>query len=138
VFEVTVIMQTGKISVPRVTVAMDAGLVINPNALESQVEGAVTMGISEAFEAVRFNRQTITSRDWVTYPIMRFVDAPEEIKIALISRPDQSSTGGGEPPHKPVLAGVSNAVFDATGVRLRHLPFNPTRVRAELKAAGVA
>ena len=80
----------------------------------------------------------MTSRDWVTYPIMRFKNAPGEINTVLINHPDQPSAGGGEPPHQPVMAGVANAIFDATGVRMRDTPFTPAKVRAALKAAGVA
>jgi len=138
VFEVEVNTKTGKVFVPRVTVAMDPGLVINPNALTSQVEGAVTFGISNGlYEQVRFDSRKVTSRDWVTYPIMRYKDSPPVIDTILINRPDQASSGGGEPPHQPVLAGLSNAIFDATGVRMRDLPYTPKKVRAALKAAGI-
>jgi CO/xanthine dehydrogenase Mo-binding subunit len=138
IFEVEVNTKTGKVFVPRVVVAMDPGLVINPNALTSQVEGAVTFGISNGLhEQVRFDRTKVTSRDWVTYPIMRYKDSPLEIETVLISRPDQPSSGGGEPPHQPVLAGLANAIFDATGVRMRDLPFTAPKVKAALKAAGV-
>jgi CO/xanthine dehydrogenase Mo-binding subunit len=137
IFEVEVNTKTGKVFVPRVTVAIDAGLIINPNALTSQVEGAVTFGLSNGlYEQVRFDRSKVTSRDWVTYPIMRYKDSPPEINTVLISRPDQASSGGGEPPHQPVLAGLANAIFDATGVRMRDLPFTPRKVLAALKAAG--
>jgi CO/xanthine dehydrogenase Mo-binding subunit len=139
IFEVTVDRKTGKIAVPRVTAAVDLGLIINPNAVESQVEGAITMGLSQGiYEEVKFDRATVTSRDWVTYPIMRFRDSPVEINTILINRPEQPSQGAGEPPHNPVLAGLANAVFDATGIRFRQLPLTPRRVLAELKKAGLA
>jgi len=137
VFEVEVNTKTGKVFVPRVTVAMDPGLVINPNALTSQVEGAITFGLSNGlYEQVRFDRTKVTSSDWVKYPIMRYRDSPPVINTVLISRPDQPSSGGGEPPHQPVLAGIANAIYDATGVRMRNLPFTPKKVLADLKAAG--
>ncbi|HZO98565.1 MAG TPA: molybdopterin cofactor-binding domain-containing protein [Gaiellaceae bacterium] len=137
VFEVEVSTKTGKVFVPRVTVAADHGLVVNPNALTSQIEGAVTFGLSNGlYEQVRFDRQKVTSRDWVTYPIMRYKDSPPVIDTVLINRPDQPSTGGGEPPHQPVLAGLANAIFDATGVRMRDLPFTPKKVLAALRSAG--
>jgi CO/xanthine dehydrogenase Mo-binding subunit len=85
---------------------------------------------------VRFDRTKVTSSDWVKYPIMRYRDSPPVITTVLISRPDQASSGGGEPPHQPVLAGIANAIFDATGVRMRNLPFTPRKVLAELEAAG--
>ena len=137
VFEVEVNVKTGKVFVPRVTVAIDAGLIINPDALTSQVEGAITMGLSQGlFEQVRFDLSKVTSRDWVSYPIMRYKDSPPEINTVLISRPDVASGGAGEPPHNPVLAGLANAIFDATGVRMRDLPFTAKKMRAALKAAG--
>jgi len=138
IFEVEVDRKTGKIAVPRVTAAVDVGQIINPNAVESQVEGAITMGLSQGiYEEVKFDRKTITSRDWVTYPIMRYRDSPLEIKTVLIDRPDQASQGAGEPPHNPVLAGLANAVFDATGIRMRHLPLTPQKMLAALRAAGM-
>jgi CO/xanthine dehydrogenase Mo-binding subunit len=137
VFEVEVNTKTGKVFVPKVTVAMDPGLVINPNALISQVEGAVTFGISNGlYEQVKWDSRKVTSRDWVTYPIMRYKDSPPVINTVLINRPDQASSGGGEPPHQPVLAGLSNAIFDATGVRMRDLPYTPKKVLGALRAAG--
>jgi nicotinate dehydrogenase subunit B len=131
IFEVSVDTKTGKISVPRVTVALDGGQHINPNAIEAQIEGAVTMGISRTiWEEITFNRSTITSRDWVTYPILRFKDAPGEIDIVLLPHQDQPSLGVGEMPHTNVAAGLANALFDATGVRIRQLPL---RSRTEMK-----
>jgi CO/xanthine dehydrogenase Mo-binding subunit len=139
IFEVTVDPKTGKVSVPRITVALDAGQHVNPDEIENQIEGAVTMGISRAIrEEITFNRSTVTSRDWVTYPILRFTEAPQEINIVLLPHQDLPSSGVGEAPHGGVLAGVANAFFDATGVRMRTAPLSAPRVRAALKAAGVA
>jgi CO/xanthine dehydrogenase Mo-binding subunit len=139
IFEVEVNAKTGKVSFPRVTVATNRGLVINPTALTTQVEGGVVMGISEIlYEGIRFDRSKILSRDWVTYPIMRFKDAPGEINTVIIPNPTAPPAGGGEPQNEPVAAGVANAIFDATGVRLRNAPFTPAVVRAALKAAGKA
>lgn len=139
IFEVTVNPKTGKVTIPRVTVATDRGLVINPTAVETQAEGGVVMGISEAlYEGIRFNNSNILSRDWVSYPILRFQNAPGEINISIISDPNTPPAAVGEPQNEPVAAGLSNAIYDATGVRLRNLPFTPAVVRAELKAAGKA
>ena len=85
IFEVTVNAKTGRITIPRVTVATDRGLVINPTAVETQTEGGVVMGISETlYEGIRFDHTHILSRDWVTYPILRFRDAPGEINTIII------------------------------------------------------
>jgi len=86
-------------------------------------------------EEVRITRSSITSLDWVTYPIMRFNDSPEEIKIKLINRPDQPAAGAGELSGPVIAPAIANAFFDATGVRIRQLPMTPGRVRATLAAA---
>jgi CO/xanthine dehydrogenase Mo-binding subunit len=139
VFEVVVNAKTGRVSFPKVTVATDRGLVINPLGVITQTEGGVIMGISETvYEGVTFDRSHILTRDWVTYPILRFKNAPGAINTIIISDPTQPSAGGGEPQNLPVAAGVANAIFDATGVRMRDTPFTPAKVRAALKAAGVA
>jgi nicotinate dehydrogenase subunit B len=139
IFEVSVNTKTGKVSVPRVTVALDAGQHINPDEIMNQIEGATTMGISRVvLEQVKWNSSAITSRDWVTYPILRIKDAPREIDIVLLPHQELPSGGVGEAPQSGVGAGIANAVFDATGVRMRSSPLSPPRVRAMLKAAGVA
>jgi CO/xanthine dehydrogenase Mo-binding subunit len=94
-------------------------------------------------EAVAFDKKGVTSLDWVTYPMIRFKDAPT-IHIHGLSRtdvpdpagPGSRTTGSGEPALSPVPAAVANAFFDATGVRIREAPMTPARVRAVLKAAG--
>jgi nicotinate dehydrogenase subunit B len=139
IFEVVVNKKTGKVLVPRVTVALDAGQHVNPDEIENQIEGATVMGISRVVvEEVKWNKSAITSRDWVTYPLLRIMDAPEEINIVLLPHQDLASSGVGEAPQSGVGAGVANAFFDATGVRMRSSPLSPARVRATLKAAGVA
>jgi CO/xanthine dehydrogenase Mo-binding subunit len=137
IVDVSVDTTTGKISVPHVTVALDAGLHVNPNGIENQLEGGVIHGISRAlWEQVTWNGSTITSRDWVTYPILRFKDAPK-IDIVLLPHQDQPADGAGEPGHSGIPAALANAFTDATGVRIRQLPLTPRRVRAALKAAGL-
>jgi CO/xanthine dehydrogenase Mo-binding subunit len=101
--------------------------------VRNQIEGNVIQALSRALlEEVRFDRQAVTSLDWASYPILRFSDAPEAIAISLIDRRDQPSLGAGEPATAPVLAAVANAIFDATGARLRSVPFTPERVKAAL------
>jgi len=133
VLEVRVDRASGKVRVERVYAAHDCGLVVNPDGVRNQIEGNVIQALSRALlEEVRFDRQAVTSLDWASYPILRFSDVPDEIAISLIDRRDQPSLGAGEPATSPVFAAVANAIFDATGARLRSIPFTPERVRAAL------
>ncbi len=127
---------TGAIAVRRVVCAHDCGLIVNPGALQNQVEGAVVQGLSRALhEEVQFDRSRVTSVDWASYPILSFDEVPA-IDVILINRPDQPMWGAGEAATVPVAAAVGNAFFDATGVRLRRVPFTPSRVREALRAPG--
>jgi nicotinate dehydrogenase subunit B len=101
--------------------------------LKSQIEGAITQTLSRALhEEVQFDTSRVTSVDWASYPILRFTEAPA-IEVILIERRDQPLWGAGEAAAVPVAAALGNAVFDATGVRLRRVPFTRTRVVAALK-----
>jgi nicotinate dehydrogenase subunit B len=138
VADITVNKKTGKILVTHVYAAQDAGLTVNPDLVENQMMGSTVQGISRAmWEEVTFNKNNVTSTDWVTYPILRFKDTPEVTNI-VVQRTDQPSLGSGEPPTCPIIGAIANAFYDATGVRLHEAPFTPARVRATLKAAGVA
>jgi CO/xanthine dehydrogenase Mo-binding subunit len=117
-------------------VAHDCGLVVNPQGLRYTIEGNVVQGLSRTlFEEVRFDRTAVTSVDWATYPILEIQDAPEAIEVVLIDRHDVAPTGAGEPTMRCIPAAVANAVFDATGVRLRRAPLTPERVKAALAKA---
>ena len=99
--------------------------------------GGATMGISRALhEQLPFNKTRVTGVDWVTYPILRFKDAPTMTNV-VVQRLDKLPLGAGEPPICPLPAAIANAFFDATGVRIRTGPMTPIRVRETLKAAGV-
>jgi CO/xanthine dehydrogenase Mo-binding subunit len=136
VVEVRVDRASGKVRVERAYVAHDCGLIVNPDGVRNQIEGNVIQGLSRALlEEVRFDRQAVTSLDWTSYPILRFSDVPDEIGISLIDRRDQPSLGAGEPATAPVFAAVANAIFDATGARLRSVPFTAERVKAALDRA---
>jgi CO/xanthine dehydrogenase Mo-binding subunit len=136
VAEVEVNRTTGKVRVTRAWCAHECGLIVNPDGIRSQVEGSIVMFASRAInEQVTFTRSAITSLDWVTYPIMRFKDAPDEVQIQLINRKDQPSSGAGELSGPVIAPAIANAFFDATGVRMRQLPLTPARVRATLAAA---
>ena len=84
------------------------------------------------FEEVTFDKQMVTSTDWVTYPILESMDAPETIDIVLIDRPNVLPKGAGEPSTRPMAGAIANAFFDATGVRLRRAPYTAERVKAAL------
>ncbi len=133
VIEVEVDRRSGAVRVPRVFVAHDCGLIVNPDGLRNQIEGATIQTISRALkEEVTFDRAAVTSLDWSSYPILRFSEVPEAIQIELIDRPAEPALGAGEPAACPVPAAIANAIFDATGARLRRLPFTPERVKAAL------
>ena len=130
--EVAVDPASGIIQVRRVTCAHDCGLIVNPDGLRNQVEGCIAQTLSRTLhEEVTFDRSHVTSIDWASYPILKFPEVPA-IDVILINRPDQPLLGAGEAATAPVAAAVANAVFDATGVRLRTAPFTPERVKATL------
>ena len=130
--EVTVDRASGKISVSRITCAHDCGLVINPDSLRNQVEGNILQTLSRALhEEVKFDRSRVTTTDWASYPILRFPEVPA-VEVALIDRPMLPPLGAGEASSAPVAAALANAFFDATGARLRTVPFTPERVKAAL------
>jgi nicotinate dehydrogenase subunit B len=130
--DVTVDPSKGRIKVGRVVVAHDCGLVVNPDGLKNQIEGNVIQSLSRTLhEEVAFDAAHVTSRDWQGYPILRFEDIPDSIEIVMVNnRPEYPSYGAGEPSTNPTAAVISNAVFDAIGVRLRQTPFRPERVKA--------
>jgi nicotinate dehydrogenase subunit B len=135
VADVTVDRTSGKVVVDRVFVVHDCGQIINPDGLRNQIEGNVVQTVSRTLvEEVTFSRSTVTSRDWSSYPILTFPDVPEVI-TELIGRPDEKPWGAGEPTSSAIPSAIANAIFDATGVRLRSVPFKAARVLAALKAA---
>jgi nicotinate dehydrogenase subunit B len=135
VADVEVNRRTGVVRAVRMFVAVDAGLLVNPDGLRNQVEGATMYGTSRALkEEMTWNASAMTSRDWRTYPILRFSEAPE-IAISTINRIHEDPGGIGESPNTTPAAAIGNAVFDATGVRLRTVPFTPDRVLAALRTA---
>ena len=126
--EVEVDKTSGEVTVKRVCVAHDCGLIINPDGLKNQIEGNVIQGTSRAImEEVKFDSSGIKNLDWASYPILRYEKIPQ-IEIELINRPEMPALGGGEPSIGPVPAAIANAIFDATGGRLREAPFTPERV----------
>lgn len=136
VAEIEVERKTGRIWGKKFTVAHDCGLVVNPAGLRNTIEGGLVQAVSRALhEEVRFDRDMVTSVDWMSYPILDIKDAPESIEVVLINRPDAPPTGAGEATSRVVPAAIANAFFDATGVRLRKAPMTPERVLAALARA---
>jgi len=140
VAEVEVNRETGRVWVKRLACAHDCGLVINPEALRRTIEGAMLHAISRALhEEVQFDTEKVKSVDWSSSPTLRHADAPAQIDVVLVNgdpnpdRRDLPHYGAGEAACKPMIAAVANAIYDATGVRLRRVPFRPARVLAALR-----
>ncbi len=134
VAEIEVDKKTGEITVKKITLTHDCGLIVNPDGLKNQIEGNIIQGVSRALmEEVQFDTTGQKNLDWDSYPVIRFNQVPD-VEIFLINQPKMQPLGGGEPSIVPITAAIGNAFFDATGVRLRRAPFTPERVLAALKA----
>jgi CO/xanthine dehydrogenase Mo-binding subunit len=134
VAEIEVDKTTGDVSVKKITLGHDCGLIVNPDGLKNQIEGNVLQAVSRALlEEVKFDSTGQKNLDWNSYPVIRFAQVPD-VEIVLTNRPDMQPLGGGEPSIVPVTAAIANAIFDATGARLRQVPFTPERVLNALKA----
>ena len=139
VCSVEVDMQSGAIRVANVYVSHDCGLIVNPDGLRNQIEGSVIQSISRTLkEEVKFSATEMQSLDWNSYPIVRFSEAPDDIAISLINRPDQPAVGAGEPSAMTLAPAIASAVFHATGVRLRQIPLTAEnfKMHAEEMEAG--
>jgi nicotinate dehydrogenase subunit B len=133
VAEVDIDRSTGKIFARKFTVAHDCGQIINPDGLVKCIEGNIVQGVSRTlWEEVTFDRKAVTSVDWVSYPILDITETPGAVDVVLIDHPEIAPSGAGEPSIRPVAAAIANAIFDATGVRIRRVPFSPDRVKAAL------
>ena len=131
--DVAVNKATGDVSVTRVVAGQDSGLMINPEGVRHQIHGNVIQSTSRALmEEVSFDRNSVTSREWGAYPIITFPDIPR-IDVLMLPRPDQPPLGVGESASVPSAAAIANAIFDATGVRFRELPFTPERILRGLR-----
>jgi CO/xanthine dehydrogenase Mo-binding subunit len=137
VAEVDVNQDTGAILVRRLVIAEDCGPISNPNGLRNQLEGGALQGISRALlEEVTWDNSKITSIDWRTYhPLFLGAEIPK-IETVLLNRTDVRATGAGETAVTVTPAAIANAIFDATGARLRDIPFTPERVKAALATRG--
>ena len=122
--------RNGQVKVTRVVAAVDAGLVINPNGIINQIEGGIIQSASWTLkEQVKFDRQRVTTRSWADYPIFTFADVPA-VEVHIINMPNERPLGVGEGSQGPTAAAIANAIANATGSRLRDLPFTPDKIRA--------
>jgi len=161
VADVQVNVKTGKITVKHATVAQNNGITVNLEGVTTQMSGALIQGLSRAMlEQVTFNKDRVTSLDWVSYPILRFKDSPTVTlvnvhpgKYTTVTPGDTTQnvkagniaafnngwllTGSGEPPTTAIGAAVANAFFDATGARIRQSPMTTSTARGVLQAAGI-
>jgi len=133
VVEAAVDQSSGKIDVKRIWVAIDAGPISNPDGLRNQAEGGALQGMSRALgEEVTWDEHKVTSIDWRTYHSLPLGFAIPKIECVLVNQPDAAATGAGETSITVIAAAIGNAVFDATGVRVRQVPFTAERVRESL------
>ena len=133
VADVEVDLSTGKVRVVKFHVAHDCGQIINPDGLRNQIEGNVVQTVSRTLiEELKFDRSRVTSVDWVSYPILRFPDVPD-VAIKLMERQSEKPWGAGEPTAAVVPAAIANAIYNATGARVRSIPFTAEKVQAALK-----
>ncbi len=130
--EVEVERSSGAIRVPRVFAAVDVGQIVNPDGVRNQIEGGIIQSTSwTLYEAVRFDRAAVQSRDWSSYPILTMPEVPS-VSIELIDRPEDRALGCGEASSGPTVAAIANALAQATGRRMRDLPLDPARVKQAL------
>ena len=133
VAEVEVDRRSGRVWAKKFWCAHDCGQIVNPGTIITVIEGNIVQATSRTLlEEVQFNQNQVLSVDWATYPILELADAPEAIEIALIDRPEISPQGAGEPSHRTVPAAIANAIFDATGIRMRKVPITAQRMKEAL------
>jgi CO/xanthine dehydrogenase Mo-binding subunit len=134
--EVEVVRESGEIRIGRVVSAMESGEAVNPDGIRNQAEGGLIQALSWTLrEAVTWDEQRITSRDWGRYPVIRFPSLPKSVEVEVIDRPGQPFLGTGEATQGPAAGALANAVFDACGARIRDIPFTPARVKAAIQRA---
>ncbi len=134
VAEVGVNPKTGAVRVRKIVCAHDCGFIVNPKSLQGTIEANLIQSISRSIlEEVTFNDHAVTSTDWVTYPIVHMAEVPDQVKVVMINQQTVAPTGAGEPSSRPTAAAIANAVFDATGVRVRTAPLTPKNVLAAMK-----
>jgi CO/xanthine dehydrogenase Mo-binding subunit len=133
--EVQVDRATGTVAVSRLVCAHDCGLIVNPETIRHVIDRQLVYGLSRTLiEEVQFDQDMVQSVDWLTYPVIKMDAVPQAIEIVLIDRPEEPTSGAAEMAVGTLPAAIGNAIYDATGVRLRQLPFTPERVKAALRA----
>ena len=134
--EVVVNPANGHVRVLRAVASADCGHIVNPDGVKNQIEGGLIQSLSWTLkEEIMFDESQVLSSDWVSYPILRFSEIPA-VDVELIDRPGAPLLGAGEASQGPTAAALANAVCDATGARLRRIPFTPARVKAALQKKG--
>ena len=129
--EIDLDLESGRVRLRRAIAAVDSGEAVNPDGIKNQIEGGILQSASwTLYESVAFDRTRITSRDWGSYPILRFSAVPDEVEVHVIDRPGMPFLGTGEASQGPTAAAIANAIADAMGVRLRDIPLTATRVKA--------
>jgi CO/xanthine dehydrogenase Mo-binding subunit len=133
--EVEVDQTTGRVQPKRFVIGHDCGPISNPEGLRNQIEGGVLQGTSRALEEeITWDDRKVTSIDWQSYKTLPLGIQVPVIESVLIDRPGMKATGAGETAITLAAAALGNAIFDATGVRIREVPFTPDRVKAALAA----
>jgi CO/xanthine dehydrogenase Mo-binding subunit len=131
--EIELDRESGRVRLKRAVVAVDCGEAVNPDGIKNQIEGGILQSASwTLYESVAFDQMRVTSRDWGSYPILRFSAVPDEIDIHVIDRPGMPFLGTGEAAQGPTAAAIANAIADAAGVRLRDIPLTAARVKATI------
>lgn len=139
VAEVGVNPHTGAVRVRRLICAHDCGFVVNPKSLQGTIEANMIQSMSRAlYEEATFDQHNVTSHDWVTYPVARMRDLPDEVKVVMINSTSIAPSGAGEPSSRTTAAAIANAIYDATGARVRTAPLTPKNVLAAMQAQGRA
>ncbi len=137
VAEVEVDQGSGRVQAKRFVVAQGCGPISNPDGLRNQIEGGVLQGTSRALgEEITWDERKVTSVDWQSYNTLPLGIEVPVIETVLLDRPEANATGAGETAITLVAAAIGNAIFDATGARLREVPFTPDRVKAALSSRG--
>jgi nicotinate dehydrogenase subunit B len=137
VAEVAVNPTTGAVRVQKIYCAHDCGFIVNPKSLQGTIEANLIQSISRSiFEEVTFDDHNVTSTDWRTYPIVHMKDVPDVVQVVMLNQPTIAPGGAGEPSSRPTAAAIANAVFDATGVRVRTAPMTPKNVLAAMHPNG--
>jgi CO/xanthine dehydrogenase Mo-binding subunit len=137
VAEVAVNPKTGAVRVQKIHCAHDCGFIVNPKSLQGTIEANLIQSISRSImEEVTFDEHNVTSVDWRTYPIAHMKDVPDVVQVIMLNQPTIAPAGAGEPSSRPTAAAVANAVFDATGVRVRTAPMTPKNVLAAMHSNG--